>query len=363
MQVRFFSESHNLRALRIANFQAYCDQTPSFAVILAGLQERGWLQTVPSFQYTMADFLRDAGMDTYLDLSPVKLLAKPLPVFLQEAEKKVELPTVFAGLAGKLEFYKRLILDVLNNDLAQQNYEEGVPDQENVSERVHALQAGKLAALVLPAEKTLPLLLHDIARTTNKDQEYGHAHHCEEGSVILAPLGLVIDYTRHHALAKYLLFHFCEPYSQGLTPETKGLISPVSTYSLQKQIETLGPLMKALAGLAPVELARFFFSIMFMRLTDDFSKVPVAELRRELNGQEPDYFSDELIARLLHQQLRQHLHQLDQSHEDKTVMLCDYEKQLDTAISLLARARQYTYDAALYEAYDHKVLRLMGGFG
>ena len=341
---RLLPVSHNLQALRVANFAGYCASIPAFKEILKGLQAKGWLTTNASCHYSMINFLQDVAIDSDLDLSPVKILAQPLPEFLVQIseEEKQPFPEAFKTLESKLENYEELLIETLNNKLAQQDYEEGIPTQENVSERVHALQAGKIASLVMPPENILPMLLHDIARPTNSDQEYGHAHHCNEGSDICAPLGLSINYTLYHALAKYLLFHFCQPYTQGMTPETKGLISPVSTYSLPKQTESLGLLLTGLQTLEPIRMARFFYSIMFMRLIDDFSKVPVSELSRELRDKDTEYFSDKLMANLFRKQLVIHLHQLDASQEDIFLVLRKYELKLDVAISLLMRARQFT---------------------
>lgn len=328
------SVHHNMKIMKEASLALFCSDIPAFNVMLEQLQNQGLFAGVHTAAYTLDEFLQrqyPLAAECF-SFSPVCLVAHALPDLSRE-KAEWSLPGVCQPLAEKMEYYIRLILDVLDNRLAQRNYEAGLPDQENVSERVHALQAGKISLLMgMPQHEVLALLLHDIARPTMEDQHHGHVYHCEEGSVILAPLGLDTDYSWFHAFAKFLLNEFCPAY--------RALISPVSQLSLALQKDRFQRQLERLAALDARQLADFIHRIMFMRLIDDISKVPEAALETPAA-----YYDDGVIRGMLASQLQSHVSRPEMQSAQS---LTEYADRLDKAISLLSRAKTFSNHPQLY---------------
>lgn len=315
---------------------------PSFSEMLTQLKAKGYFLNKVPLERTPEDFLKSylGTQRDYLVCSPVQLLAQPLdPIVTTE----MNYPKEFFELFDKLNAYIAIVNDVLCNRLALKPYEK-ISDQENVTEQMHALQAGKISYLIhMPFGDVLALLLHDIARPSVNDPEHGHSNHCHEGSTILLPLGLPIDYSGYHAVAKYLLMEFCTPYQD--------LISPTSKHTLDIQLKPLLGTLKRLEDLPEHELSTFMYQIMFMRLIDDMSKVPPSAVN-ELCSESADYFEKQTIENMLHQQLCVHLNQRLASTTNLSLELQTMKASLDAALSLLLRAKDYSNNPNLYQTYE-----------
>ena len=351
----FFRNIHwqSLGALQKSNLELYLNAMPSFDVILSSLQAKGLFLDKKANGETINTFLQKYPnlVGANLQCSPVELLAQPLlaaktPIDIASDEETY--PEPFNDLKEEIDCYIAMLVDVLNNLLAQQPYDLE-RDKENVTEKEHALQAGKMALLLgMPIEDVLALLFHDIARPSIKDPKYGHEHHAKEGSEILSPLRLLskdvqqplpTDYAGQHAFAKYLLYTLCPPYQQ--------LISETSKYTLGIQSADFAAQLGALPSLDSAELACEIYKIMFMRLIDDMSKVPTSEIRMKLGGKEPEYFDNpcnkdpQLIAKMVKRQL---IKQLSATRESVDAM----KEKLDVAIKLMLRAEPHSTNEDLY---------------
>lgn len=338
--------SGNIPALKKANLKLYCDAIPDVSTMLPALQEQGLLANKTPVNYSMKDYLREhAYLEACFSQSPFELLSQPLPDTFKRLPETIALPSAFddTDLICKLEFYLALIIDILNNKLAQQPYE-AVKHRENVTEQQHALQAGKISALLgMSLADVLAMLLHDIARPSINDPDHGHSNHCEEGRKILLPLGTT-NYAGNHAFAKYLLFHYCPPY--------KALISTVSKESLTIQTDTLQAQIHELMQLDGKPLAEAIYTLMFMRLMDDMSKAPEWKLTKMRAGEKPDYFDDLTIVRMMRIQLLTHLQNLAENSKDIDSTVADFKKQLDESLALLLRAQEHSNSPSLYKIYE-----------
>lgn len=332
---QFFAVDDNLFALKKATLMHYCQHIAPFEKIIKTLQENGLFDSVSTVDYSINDFFTEFMQPptNHLRMLLPELLAKPLPEF---SSTTMPIPADFPeALQKKIEYYIALIVDVLSNQLAQKPYEQRC-DQENVTERQHALQAGKICLLIgLPLDETIAMLLHDIARPSIDNAAHGHIHHCTEGSTILKPLGLSIDYAGLHAFAKYLLFNFC--------PDYKTLISTTSHYSLKIQSANLAQQIESLKGLSSNELAKILYKIMFMRLIDDMSKVPEQLLQNLCDG-EVKYFDNATIKTMLHKQIYSEIARLSADPI--------FETNLDQAMELLLRAKSFSLNPSLYECFE-----------
>lgn len=341
----YASASQSIAALQAFSLKAYIKKITPFSVILANLQEKGLFTSISSIDYTMEDYLKHyfKEQNAFLSIPPVYLIAQPLPLCEKEGQDAV-LTEEWLPLSELITCYLSLLLDVLNNKLAQKPYEK-VRDQENVTEQVHALQAAKIALLLgMNLSDVLALLFHDIARPSVDDPLHGHSNHCQEGSIILSPLGLDIDYSGYHAVAKFLLSQSCSRYEY--------LISDVSKYTLNIQKNSFVKEAQGLNHLSPQGLATYLFQIMFMRLIDDMSKVPELELRKILKDKETEYLSNETISAMLEKQMALHLQREMEKSKNKTEIIEEIKAKLEAAISLMLRAKSYTNNPSLYENYE-----------
>jgi predicted HD phosphohydrolase len=341
--------SQNVLALRKSTLAKYCSAMCNFSVMLEALQEQGLCKDHQPISYSMDDFLNTYFIDSspFLSMSPIHLLANELSETVSEAD---DIPEMFSSLSNEIDCYLAMLIDVLNNQLAQKPYE-NVCDNENVTEQEHALQAGKIALITgMHACDVLALLFHDIARPSVNDPLHGHANHCKEGGIILSPLGLEVDYSSYHALAKYLLYTFCPPY--------KELISTVSEYSLGIQKKNLQEQFMELNQLSSQQLAPFLFQIIFMRLIDDMSKVPALELRKITGDKQVDYFNRQMIEVMLKKQMMAHFHLLAHQSKNKDDSINQMKEKFDAAILLMLRARKYSNHSSLYEKY-HAIIDLL----
>lgn len=327
------NEFANVGALRTGSLDFYLSQIDSFEKIWKQLHEQfsaqGLFVGEPPLSYNMEQFLTEYFKlpKPHLDKSAFQLLAQPI---------SSEQPPAFSPLSDEIECYIDILCDVRKNKLSKKPY------GENVDETQHADQAGKISAqLRMHSEDSVSLLFHDIARcaveeANTKDR---HAHHAEEGGRILAPLGITIDYSRYHAVAKYLLFHFCPAY--------KDLISPTSEESLKIQETDLVRELTELYKLEPLKLVSTLYQIMFMRLIDDMSKVPPSELKKSL-GVDAEYFEERQIRMMLRKQMMMHLKQ--------EVIDPDMEEKLHEALRLLLRGRIHSEHPELYEVKHRHVI-------
>lgn len=337
--VFFESEFDDIRALQTSTLESYCETVANFSDILSLLHEKELFTHISATPYEMGHFLQTyfPVANQNLTVTPVDLIATPLAIAVEEEGRF--LAKECDSLALLVDCYLGIIMDVLNNKLAQKPYEKRC-DQENVTEREHALQAGKIAYLLgMRLTDILALLLHDIARPSIADPSYGHANHCKEGRAILSPLGLTVDYSGYHAFAKFLLSQFCPAY--------KNLISNVSKYTLNIQKSTLFDEAKGLSHLHSQQLAHTFFQIMFMRLIDDMSKVP----EKLLTKKGASYFDDALILSMLKKQIVAHMHTEMDNSKDKGATLAAMKEKLEGALSLLLRAKAHSHHPELYEKY------------
>ncbi len=347
---RFFSHSaHNLTHLTADTLNSFTSQVAPFPNILKKLQEMTYFQDKTPVDYNFSNFLGSKIYEShYLGCSATQLLGKSLPhsdiAIPDEAVVNrvlTQVPPSFQPLVPKMEFYIHALCDVYQNELAKRNYEAGVPDQENVSEREHALQAGKISCVLgLSEDVMLALHFHDVARPTQADSEYGHVNHHDEGNRILSPLKLTVDYAWYHAFAKFLLKEFCPPYQR--------LMSPVSQYSLTKQAASFQAQVDKLSTLkSSNQLASTLYKIMLMRLIDDMSKVPRAELEKD--GKKIEYVEDHVIKQILARRVLQYCSVQMRQNSDE---VASFERKIDDALQLMLRAREYTTNPGLYEKFD-----------
>lgn len=308
-ELTFFQNSIDWKTINLAS---YCEKISSFSDILFSFQQKGLFKNTSDCSYTMSDFLKEKFINKTLDT--------PISQFLNK-ELTPSTDSLAPNLSSKTTAYVELIIDVLNNKLAYKKYEQ-VSDRESVNERTHALQAAKISSQIYndPAE-VLMLLLHDIARVSIDDATHGHKNHCVEGSRILAPLQLPMDFVGLHAFAKQLLFLFCPAYKQ--------LISPASQKSLNIQEGSFAAVIASLENLPAIELAKLFYGIMFSRLIDDESKVPTDMVQAQ-------YHSTNAIRQLLSQRMQN---------------LPEDTAKLDDAIRLLLRAKENSNNPQLYEDF------------
>jgi predicted HD phosphohydrolase len=347
--VLFQSLPQSLIALEQTSIKKILNEMPSYPIILAQLQEQGLFLDKQPTDYTIQQFL-ETHLKTNLDQSSFQLLMKPLPE--QQSDKTrlalaVEYPKELphAGLRPKIDCYIDVLCDVLSNQLAQKPYEQ-LSDRENVTEREHGLQAGKIAYLLgMDLDDVLALLFHDIARPSVNDPKYADVHHAREGGIILLPLGLSIDYSSSHAFAKYILHAF--------SPAYRELLSATSLRTLSLQAKDLSGQLGELNALNDSQLADAIYKIVLMRVIDDQSKAPTAELTQRLQGNKPDYFTDEGIKKMLHTQMAMHLARLTKSGIEKT--MSSLEAKLDASIALLLRVKEHSLHPDLYEKH-HQII-------
>jgi predicted HD phosphohydrolase len=321
---------HNVNILKTKSIHSYVRDFSLYYKILQTLRWKGMFlnHSVP-----------ETGLPplklNHQELTPLALLALPLDTSKIDAPHAYSNPAIYSDLELKRGLYMDMICDVLDNELAKRNYEAGVPDQENVSERMHGLQSAKIAALLgFSEEDMLALLLHDIARSTVNSDLHGHKVHHLEGSAILAPLGLPLDYVRYHGFAKYLLNEFCPAYQD--------LLSPLSRESLKLQQQAFEPQIKELQKLDNKQLAEFLQKIMYMRLIDDVSKVPELALAKVMQPHcKPQYLTDAQIRRMLSVQFDKYIAQ-------KKISPKELETQLDAAIKLMSRAKEFSHHQEFY---------------
>jgi len=357
--VLFQSLPQSLMALEQTTLEKILMEIPPYATILSKLQAQGLFVDKHPVDYTIQQFLEDYvnQSKSALQCSSFQLLIKPLPYDALVKKILVEdegYPEEFSSYAlfSRVDCYIDVLCDVLCNQLAQKPYEK-LSDRENVTEQEHGLQAGKIAYLLgMSLDDILALLFHDIARPSVDDPKYADVHHATEGGIILSPLGLSIDYSSSHAFAKYILHTF--------SPSYRELISSTSLRTLTVQAKDWSAQLDALNRLDGKKLAVATFKIALMRAIDDQSKGPTLELTKRLEGNKPDYFSDELIHAMLHKQMAKHLTQLIKTsvNRDETITL--FEAKLDTAISLLLRAKEYSLHPDMYDSYQQVIDPLMG---
>jgi len=385
----FFSyPDDNLTTLRKATLSLYCNEIVDFEKIIDKLKKQHFFTSLQGTTGCITDFtknLKQSELDTPLP----QLLAKPLPIIEEYKlsptalklssdptsrglsagssdpgiERDFWIPRTSRGTSGTLNLmavkqnpcsqlskpldvtincYIDMLIDVLNNKLAKKPYE-NINDLENVTERQHALQAGKIALLIgLPLNDVIALLLHDIARPSINDPTHGHANHCFEGSTILKPFGLSTDYAGLHAFAKYLLFHCC--------PDYKDLISHTSRYTLAIQSKNMASQIESLNNLDASALAPVLYKIMLMRLIDDMSKVPDCELQKIAGNQQIENLDDVMIKKMLSQQIMTHMENLSGEKQ-----MNQFKEELEDALRLLLRAQEYSSNAELYTQY-HDVI-------
>lgn len=350
--VLFKPASSNLNALQTTSIAHYLHNLPGFSSILAQLKSEGLFLHLDSVEYSVENFLEHhANLSRVnLDRPAVELISEPIYLTLNSSDLLTDIeliPHDFLELSDKIECYISLIVDVIHNQLAQKPYEK-LSDREDVTEQEHALQAGKIAYLLkMPLGEILALLLHDVARPSINNPEHGHANHSQEGSTILSPLELPIDFSGAHTFAKYLLYKF--------SPLYKNLISAASKHTLSIQTQFLASEAEKLKDLTPRELAVTIYQLMLMRLIDDMSKVSSLALNQQLDDERPDYFDPLLIKQLLKQQMNLHLRETVDKSSDLPKAISKINEQLDDALLLLLRAKDYSNDPKLYEQF-HQVI-------
>lgn len=364
--VFFTPVSQNLLVLEEVTLQSFIDATPGFDEMLTKLQEKGFFKGKELIKYTMFEFIAelfDSNLPT-MDTAAAQFLIQkfadgktPLTCLtkIEESDEKEEHETaetellppkqlgLFAPLAKEMNCYINLLYDVLDNDLAQKPYEK-MQDQENVTEKQHALQAAKISFMLqMSLADILALLFHDIARPSVNDADHGHENHCMEGSTILDPLGLDIDYSGYHAFAKYLLFSYCPPYL--------GLISQTSVHTLAFQEKDWSAQIAGLEELDSPDLAKALFKIMLMRLIDDMSKVPESQLKNPYDESPPEYFDELQIKKMLRKQILTHLNKLATQSNNSEATIQEIKEKLESAMLLLLRAKDFSLHPGLYEQY------------
>ena len=338
----------NLDVLQQTSMHDYLLQFPNAKTMLAILEEKGVFKAKGVIEGNISDFLKKIRTPPHaLTMTPIQLLASSIDLSLHKIplEKLIEiepepLPEIYRALTEEVACYIDLIIDVLNNELAKKPYEK-IQDQENVTEKGHGLQAGKMAFLFgLQLDDILGMLLHDIARPSINSAEHGHMNHGEEGSVILAPLGFTTDYTKSHTFAKYLLNECCPPYQR--------LISRASIYTLEIQKKRLAFDADFLKGLDPEIVPLTLYKLMFLRLIDDMSKVPESLIKQSMLDQKPEYFSDMHIRKMLVKQMITHLKTMPGTPANLSLM----KDKLHGAFELLLRAKTYSLNPTLYITHE-----------
>ncbi|KTC87277.1 hypothetical protein [Legionella drozanskii] len=364
--VFFTPVSQNLLVLEKATLKSFIDAIPDFADMLTELKKKGFFKDKELKEYTMLDFIAESfGTNSPdMDISAAQLLVKELSdtkILLtrvpetEETEEKenceaAESETItqeqlglLAPFVREINCYIDLLYDVLNNNLAQKPYEK-TEDQENVTELQHALQAARISFILqMSLSDILALLFHDIARPSVNDAEHGHENHCKEGSTILDPLGLDIDYSGYHAFAKYLLYTFCPPYH--------GLISQTSVYTLGFQDKDWSAQIAGLNELDSLSLAKSLFKIMLMRLIDDMSKVPESQLKNSYDESPSRYFDESQIKKMLRKQILTHLNQQATPSSNREATIQEVQGKLEAATLLLLRAKDFSMNERLYKQY------------
>ncbi|MDR3476462.1 MAG: hypothetical protein P4M14_00340 [Gammaproteobacteria bacterium] len=329
---RFFSQQsyHNVEMLKSISLVNIFASLPNFDHILKKLQSHHYFPNQSPVSYDSHQALRQLfpNGDKKLHHSAVTLLTDSTPVVLPSTETVVHpdhLASHFKQLASPINLYIDKLCQVLANTLAERNYEAGLPDSENVSERVHALQAGLVAyRLGLSHVNIAALLLHDISRCTKEDIAHSHRFHHTESSKILSPLGAVKNYTSHHPFAKFLLYEFSEVYRTHL-------LSPLSQNSLKMQSDSFAASVRRLSIHQNEKLAEALFQLMAMRAIDDFSKVPEHLLQANLTASH--YFDNDTIKKLLVHVMVNHLILLNP--DEATVS--QFRSDLSAAMKILSR--------------------------
>lgn len=344
----------SLQALEQTTLERILAEIPPYPTILAQLQAHGLFVDKQPIDYTMHQFLDTELKQSEANLacSSFQLLIKPLPhdtlvraILAGDKGYPEEFATY--ALFSRVDCYIEVLCDVLSNQLAQKPYEQ-LSDRENVTEREHGLQAGKIAYLLgMSLDDILALLFHDIARPSVDDPKYADVHHASEGGIILSPLGLSLDYSSCHAFAKYILHTF--------SPAYRELISATSLRTLALQAENLPGQLGELASLDSASLSSAIYKIVVMRVIDDQSKAPTLELSKRLEGEKPDYFSDEFIKSMLHKQMAEHLTKLMKTSIDREKTIHLFEEKLDNSITLLLRAKEYSLHPDIYGHY-HQII-------
>ncbi|KTD39171.1 hypothetical protein Lnau_0240 [Legionella nautarum] len=366
--------SQNLLVLEKVTLQSFIDEIPGFIEMLVKLQEKGFFKDKELKEYTMLEFIAElfGKNPPAMDIAAAQFLVQKLAdakisltslTEIEESDEKerhetteTELLTpkqlgLFAPLTTEINCYIHLLYDVLDNDLAQKPYEK-TKDQENVTEKQHALQAAKISFMLqMSLADILALLFHDIARPSVNDADHGHENHCKEGSTILAPLGLDIDYSGYHAFAKYLLFTYCPPYL--------GLISQTSVHTLGFQGKDWSAQIAGLNELDSADLAKALFKIMLMRLIDDMSKVPESQLKNPYDESPPEYFDEAQIKKMLRKQILTQLNKLTMQSSNSETTIQEIKAKLAAATLLLLRAKDFSLNPSLYEQYADTVNPLL----
>jgi predicted HD phosphohydrolase len=299
--------------------------------MLPVLHQKGYFLAQARIEYDSREALHqlfpNAGKK--LHMPALRLIIEPIPFTPPTTETVVQddhLAKSFKPLTPKINEYIDKLCQVLSNTLAERNYEVGIPDSENVSERVHALQAGLIAyRLGLNPIHVAAMLFHDISRCTKEEIAYSHRYHHAESSRILTPLGAVKDYTFNHPFAKFLLHAFSGVYR-------KHLLSPLSQNSLTMQSDSFAASVRRLSVHQNDKLAEALFQIMAMRAIDDFSKVPEHLLRSSLDASR-HYFDNDTIKQLLVYVMANHLIKLPT--DERTV--AQFRHDLSAAMTILSR--------------------------
>src|SRR3990167_2871645 len=347
----FFSRaSHNLTQLKTAKLGVYFRAIPNCTTLLKALNSKGQFLGKEPLTYDANQFLQEEiPQHSFLEKTPIELMNHSLRgTSFHSDSSQLEriltqsLPKEFKSLNRKITFYILLIEDVFTNKLAQRNYESGLPEYENVSEQLHGLQAGKLATLLgFSRNEVLAMLFHDLARPTHEQDDRGHASHHSEGHHILMPLGLSTSFAWYHAYAKFLLKELCEPYPT--------LLSPVSHRSLTLQKQNMLEQIANLHQHNSQALAKTLYKLMFLRLIDDFSKIPQMALNKNV-----EYLTQDKIRHLLLVQIIEHCEKMAKSVKNKKQTAGVFNNQLEIAMAHLLRPQAFSNNPALYrEFYDY----------
>lgn len=319
----------------------YLNQIPTFPELLKKFQAQGLFLDIEPVDYCMDDFLIAyfGTIPEALKLLPSELLIKPLkegPVSLKSlTDPKVCNLDLPKEIWDKIDAYIDKDCEALDSHLGQRIYEKK-SDQEKVTEREHASEAGKLAyQLGMKLGDIIALEAHDIARVTEPDPSYCHVHHAKEGGIILEPLYLSPPplkfepiYSTLHTLAK-LGLTFCPAYLN--------LISEASINSLALQSQDWSTEIEILKPYKGKEFATILYKNIFMRLIDDLSKVPTAELQKKLGGQDPEYFDQPTFKEMMKQQMITNLNYVAEQGISLTKIVDYLKASFDKAFHLLNR--------------------------
>lgn len=326
-----FSKSfHNLSAFkRPLNY--FLDFFPKPTQLL---KRRGIPET--SSNLTIHNVLHEMKVDqSKLKLSPQILVNEVIP-HRPFPLHTLNIPSHLSLLQKQTDDYIYHLLAVMKNELSTKNYEEHLPDEENVSERDHANQAAKIGLMLgLSSELQLVLYTHDQSRLTCLP-DYGHEHHTEETHKLIKPLG-IFNYTEYHAFAKFLLHELCSPYQM--------LISQVSKTSLSRQQNHFAAKWENLNKMPADDFVRFCYQIMLLRLIDDSSKVPAHLIIQK--SLDDVYLTESEIKSLIHKSLNKRF--LELSSE----LVAEYSLELNEALTLLNRA-----DTVIQMSHQSKLRRI-----